>query len=124
MPRITKIQLRRGTASAWTGVVLAPGEIGITTDGANAGKFKVGVEAGTVYESLPFANPSALITAVTGSTTTPLSETSGTLSLQGGFTRYTGSTDTHVSYPKVTVKSGVTGPASPAVGDVWIKFTA
>jgi 3-deoxy-D-manno-octulosonate 8-phosphate phosphatase KdsC-like HAD superfamily phosphatase len=123
MPRITKIQLRRGLVADWAGKTLADGEIGITTDGADAGRFKIG-DGTTVWGSLPYANPEALITAVTGSTTTPLAESSGTLSLQGGFARYTGSTDTHVSYPKVTVKSGATGPATPSVGDVWIKFTA
>ena len=123
MPAKTVIQVRRDTAANWvsTNPTLAPGEIGFETD---TGKFKIcpGTTA-TAWNSITvYANPPALVTAITGGTTTPLSESSGTLSLQGGFTRYTGSTDTHVSFPKVTVKSGSTGPASPSVGDVWIKF--
>jgi hypothetical protein len=117
----TIIQLRRDSAEDWDSVdpVLAEGEIGVETD---TGKFKIGNADGDSWTELDYANPPALITAITGGSTTPLSQSSGTLSLQGGFARYTGSTDTHVSYPKVTVKSGSTGPASPSVGDVWIKF--
>ena len=117
----TTIQLRRDSASDWAlaNPVLAEGEIGIETD---TGKFKIGNGTSAWNSITTYANPPALITAITGGTTTPLSQSSGTLSLQGGFARYTGSGDSHVSYPKVTVKSGSTGPASPAVGDVWIKF--
>lgn len=116
----TRIQLRRDTASNWTSTnpVLAAGEIGVET---NTGKFKIG-DGTTAWSSLSVANPTDLVTAVTGSTTTPLSVSGGTLSLQGGFTRYVDGSDTHVTYPKVTVKSGSTGPAAPSVGDVWIKF--
>ena len=120
----TTIQLRRDASGDWDSInpVLAEGEIGIETD---TGKFKIGKvvdSVGLAWTELDYANPPALITEITGGTTTPLSQSSGTLSLQGGFTRYVDGSDAHVSYPKVTVKAGSTGPASPAVGDVWIKY--
>lgn len=48
----TQIQLRRGTASAWTAAntVLAAGEIGIETD---TKKFKIG-DGTTAWNSLPY----------------------------------------------------------------------
>jgi hypothetical protein len=125
MPAQTVIKVRRDTATNWASTspaakTLAQGEIGLETD---TGKFKVGVENPTsTWNSLPYANPTDLVTAVSGA----LSVSSGTLSVSG-ITRYTGSTDTldgSNPYPKVTVKSGSTGPVSPAVGDVWIKYTA
>jgi hypothetical protein len=51
----TKIQLRRGTASAWAlaNPVLAEGEIGVETD---TDKFKIG-DGITSWNSLGYANP-------------------------------------------------------------------
>lgn len=116
----TRIQLRRDTAANWTSTnpTLSAGEVGVETD---TGKFKIG-DGSTAWLSLDEANPTDLVTEITGSTTDPLAVSGGTLSLQGGFARYVDGSDTHVTYPKVTVKSGSTGPAAPAVGDVWIKF--
>lgn len=60
MPVNTKIQLRRGTASLWTSgnPILAQGEIGFET---NTGKFKIGPDGITAWNSLPYAGGSALI---------------------------------------------------------------
>jgi hypothetical protein len=118
----TVIQVRRDTAANWAGKTLADGEIGFVNSGTDKGKFKVG-DGTTVWGSLPYANPNDYISSISGSSTDPVRVSSGNLTLAGGFARYTGSGDTHISYPKVTVKSGSTGPASPTVGDVWIKYT-
>jgi len=118
----TLIQLRRDTEANWAGKTLADGEIGVTNSGTNAGKFKIG-DGTTVWGSLPYANPAALVTAITSGS--PLLVTDGSLSFTGGYARFTGSTDTLDGtnpYPKLTVKSGATGPATPSVGDVWIKY--
>jgi hypothetical protein len=125
MPVNTLIRVRRGTEEEWSSTetvkTLAQGEIGVTIDGANAGKFKIGVAApSSNWNDLPYANPADLVTAVSGA----LSVSSGTLSVNG-VTRYVDSSDVLVTanpYPKVTVKGGSTGPASPSVGDVWVKF--
>lgn len=115
----TQIQVRRDTAANWAGKTLADGEIGFVNSGTDKGKFKIG-DGSTTWASLPYANPDALVTAVSGA----LSVDAGTLSVKGT-ARYTGSSDTLDGtnpYPKITVKSGSTGPATPVVGDVWIKF--
>jgi hypothetical protein len=51
---MSKIQLRRDTASAWTSAnpTLSPGELGYETD---TGKFKIGNAAGTAWTSLSYA---------------------------------------------------------------------
>lgn len=119
------IQVRRDSYTNWTtgDKFLSEGEIGYITEGTDAGKFKIGPKNGANWNSISsYANPTDFITAISGSSTTPLSVSGTTLSLQGGFARYTGTGDSHISYPKVTVKSGATGPSSPAVGDVWIKY--
>jgi hypothetical protein len=55
MSMATKIQLRRGTASAWTlaNPVLAEGEIGLETD---TNKFKIG-DGSMSWTSLRYSNP-------------------------------------------------------------------
>ena len=125
MPANTVIKLRRDTAANWAGVTLADGELGIVNSGDDKGKFKIG-DGTTVWGTLPYANPDDFISSIVGGDTTPLSQTSGELTLTGGFTKYvTGTTsETHVRFPKVTVKAGETGPVDPSIGDVWIKFTA
>lgn len=52
MPVIAQIQLRRGTAAAWTSAnpVLAAGEAGFETD---TGKLKIG-DGATAWTSLPY----------------------------------------------------------------------
>jgi hypothetical protein len=118
----TVIQVRRDTALQWsqTNPTLAPGEIGFETD---TGKFKIcpGTVA-TAWNSIAaYANPTQVVQSVVA----PLSLSGTALSVSGGLARFTGSTDTLSvtnPYPKVTVKSGSTGPASPTVGDVWIKY--
>jgi hypothetical protein len=123
MPVNTVIRVRRDESTVWaetspSAKTLAQGEIGLETD---TGKFKIGVGSpSSTWNSLPYANPTDLVTAVSGA----LSVSSGTLSVSG-VTRYVDSSDVLVTgnpYPKVTVKGGSTGPASPSVGDVWIKF--
>lgn len=51
---MSKIQLRRDTAAAWTSAnpTLSPGELGYETD---TGKFKIGNAAGTAWTSLSYA---------------------------------------------------------------------
>lgn len=60
MPANTKIQLRRGTASSWTSTnpTLAAGEIGFETD---TGKFKIGKDGLTAWNSLPYAGGSQIL---------------------------------------------------------------
>ena len=66
MPAKVVIQHRRDTAANWAGVVLAQGEIGYQTDGAQAGNFKIG-DGTTAWGSLPFVRTtSEAITASTG----------------------------------------------------------
>jgi len=125
MPVKTQILVRRDTTTNWSGKTLADGEIGYVNSGTDKGKFKIG-DGSTVWGSLPYANPNDFISSIVGGETTPLSQSSGALTLTGGFTKYvTGTTtETHVRFPKVTVKAGETGPVDPSIGDVWIKFTA
>ena len=114
----TVIKVRRDTAANWTSVnpTLAPGEIGLETD---TGKFKIGPgTSATAWSSITtYANPAQIVQSVVA----PLSLDGTELSVSG-VARYTGTTDTIISYPKITVKNSATGPASPAVGDVWIKY--
>lgn len=118
MTRITKIQLRRDSAADWTSTnpTLAEGEIGIETD---TGKFKIG-DGTTAWNSLAVANPTPVITTV--DEVGPIDVTDGELSLQGGWSEYFTAGGSFASFPKITVQSGTTGPASPSVGDVWIKY--
>src|ERR1017187_9336359 len=53
MPRSAFVQLRKGTAAQWTSAnpVLTQGELGYETD---TGKFKLGVDLGTTWTSLPY----------------------------------------------------------------------
>jgi hypothetical protein len=68
MPAKVTIQHRRDAESAWTGKVLADGEIGYVNDGTNKGNFKIG-DGTTTWASLPFVRTSAeTITASTGLT--------------------------------------------------------
>jgi hypothetical protein len=66
MPVQTRIQLRRDSAANWADVVLADGEVGYVSTGANKGNFKIG-DGTTAYKNLPFAliNPE-VVTASTG----------------------------------------------------------
>jgi hypothetical protein len=119
MPAQTVIKVRRDTAALWasTNPTLAPGEIGFETD---TGKFKIGPgTSATNWNSITtYANPTQVVQSVVA----PLSLAGTALSVSGGLARYTGTGDGIISYPKVTVKNSATGPASPAVGDVWIKY--
>ena len=66
MPAKVVIQHRRDTAANWAGVVLAQGEIGYQTDGADAGNFKIG-NGTSAWGSLPFVRTAnEAITASTG----------------------------------------------------------
>lgn len=115
----TQIQVRRDTAANWSGKTLADGEIGFVNSGTDKGKFKIG-DGTTTWTGLPWANPDALVTAVSGA----LAVNAGTLSVKGT-ARYVDSSDALDGtnpYPKLTVKAGATGPAVPTVGDIWIKF--
>lgn len=58
MPAITRIQVRRDTATNWSSdnPVLYAGEVGYVTSGTNAGKFKVG-NGTTAWNSLAFFSP-------------------------------------------------------------------
>lgn len=68
MPAKVVIQHRRDTAANWAGVILAQGEIGYQTDGADAGNFKIG-NGTSAWGALPFVRTSAeTITASTGLT--------------------------------------------------------
>src|SRR5271165_2574948 len=53
MPINTQIQFKRDTAAAWTSnnPILTQGEIGYETD---TGKFKLGIDGGTTWTSLPY----------------------------------------------------------------------
>jgi hypothetical protein len=113
----TVIKVRRDTAANWAGKTLADGEIGFVNSSTDKGKFKIG-DGATVWGSLPWANPDQIVQSVV----VPLSLAGTALSVSGGLARYTGTGDGIISYPKVTVKNSATGPASPAVGDVWIKY--
>jgi len=125
----TKIQFRRDTAANWSSVnpILGAGEIGYVTSGSDtwgaAGYFKIG-DGTNAWKALPLSKAgtadSATVSTTAGKLTNPVS-------ING--TSFDGSANVAVKgavygsgYATVTVKSGSTGPTSPAEGDVWISF--
>ena len=75
MPAKVTIQWRRDTEANWAGKTLANGEAGVTTDGDNKGRFKLG-DGATVWGDLPYQGNAG--------TSAPLTSTSGVIGLDYG----------------------------------------